>query len=109
MDPAGPFYEGSDERVRLNPSDAKFVDVIHSNGKPITSAGAGMFASCGHVDFYPNGGKSQPGCPDFYSNVWKTILRLDFSGKIYGCTTSSIIARYHMLYSVPLSKYVYGL
>ncbi|XP_067950527.1 inactive pancreatic lipase-related protein 1-like [Watersipora subatra] len=61
LDPAGPFYEGKDDRVRLNPRNAKFVDVTHSNGKPLTSGGAGLFAPSGHVDFYPNGGQSQPG------------------------------------------------
>lgn len=36
---------------------AKFVDVIHTNGGQ-----KGTFDPCGHVDFYPNGGKTQPGC-----------------------------------------------
>lgn len=30
LDPAGPYFENTDTRVRLDPSDAKFVDVIHS-------------------------------------------------------------------------------
>ncbi len=49
--------------MRIDPSDAKFVDVIHSNGDDIFSGGFGMRLSCGHVDFYPNGGQQQPGCP----------------------------------------------
>lgn len=80
MDPAGPFFEGYDNRVRLNPTDAKFVDVIHSNAKPMTQGGAGMYAACGHVDFYPNGGREQPGCPNQISGVFKKILSLDFGG-----------------------------
>ena len=32
LDPASPLFEGYSVRARLDPSDAKFVDVIHSNG-----------------------------------------------------------------------------
>jgi len=40
-----------------------FVDVIHSDVRngPIDSS-LGLQRPCGHVDFYPNGGKHQPGC-----------------------------------------------
>lgn len=54
--------------VRLDPSDAEFVDVIHTDGKnPFLFDGTiipgyGMTQPCGHVDFYPNNGKDQPGC-----------------------------------------------
>ena len=81
MDPAGPFYEGGDKRVRLNPTNAKFVDITHSNAKPLTSGGAGMFAASGHVDFYPNGGKTQPGCPDLFSGLLGDIFGLNWKGK----------------------------
>lgn len=39
MDPAGPLFERYAEQVRLDPSDAKFVDVIHSDALPIEDAG----------------------------------------------------------------------
>ena len=43
--------------VRLDKSDADFVDVIH------TDMGAlGTTDKSGHLDFYPNGGIKQPGC-----------------------------------------------
>lgn len=65
-DPAYPGF-GSIDKIdeRLDPSDADFVDVIH------TCAGKlGHKKNLGHVDFYPNGGKStQPGC-DFTSDFF---------------------------------------
>lgn len=62
MDPARPDFEApllKDLRDRLDSTDAKFVDVIH------TCAGTvGFTRPIGHVDFYPNGGSfRQPGCP----------------------------------------------
>lgn len=57
LDPAMPFFMTSNIDHKLDPSDAKFVDVLHTNafvqGKP---------DRCGHVDFYMNGGINQPGC-----------------------------------------------
>jgi len=32
LDPAGPEFNLADHRARLDSTDAKFVDVIHSNG-----------------------------------------------------------------------------
>ena len=39
LDPAEPFFEGTETIVRLDPSDADFVDVIHTDGKPILAGG----------------------------------------------------------------------
>jgi hypothetical protein len=63
LDPAGPFFEKKDIKVRLDRTDAKFVDVIHTNADVGLGLGFGLAESSGHVDFYPNGGQSQPGCP----------------------------------------------
>lgn len=41
LDPAGICFEGFPDMVRLDPSDAQFVDVIHSN--------AGKFPSIGNT------------------------------------------------------------
>ena len=47
----------------MDPTDAKFVDVIHSNAQKLPlEIGFGIMQPVGHVDFYPNGGKNQPGC-----------------------------------------------
>uniref|UniRef100_A0A8C6S2Q8 Lipase member H n=1 Tax=Nannospalax galili TaxID=1026970 RepID=A0A8C6S2Q8_NANGA len=58
LDPAGPKFSGKPANSRLDYTDAKFVDVIHSDAK-----GLGIYQPLGHIDFYPNGGKHQPGCP----------------------------------------------
>ncbi|KAJ8968067.1 hypothetical protein NQ314_002506 [Rhamnusium bicolor] len=57
LDPALPFFATFKNDWKLDPSDAKFVDVIH------TSAGTfGKLEATGHVDFYVNGGSLQPFC-----------------------------------------------
>ncbi|XP_033111044.1 inactive pancreatic lipase-related protein 1-like [Anneissia japonica] len=62
MDPAGPYFEDTDIIVRLDPSDATFVDAIHTDTDPIYNIGYGIFMQVGHMDFYVNGGTDQPGC-----------------------------------------------
>ncbi|XP_036204395.1 lipase member I [Myotis myotis] len=58
LDPAGPQFYGKPSNDRLHYTDAKFVDVIHSD-----TDGLGILEPVGHIDFYPNGGEKQPGCP----------------------------------------------
>lgn len=67
LDPAGPQFTGTPAEKRLDPSDAQFVDVLHTDIDSL-----GFRAPVGHIDFYANGGTDQPGCP-------KTI----FSGGAY--------------------------
>jgi len=65
MDPAQPSFEKHGTAVRLDKSDAIFVDVIHTDGNSsdITKPGFGLMQESGHVDFYVNGGAGpQPGC-----------------------------------------------
>ncbi|XP_046638843.1 pancreatic lipase-related protein 2-like [Daphnia pulicaria] len=62
MDPADPYFENTEPLIRLDPTDALFVDVIHTDAGPILSGGLGMMQPIGHIDFYPNGGVRQPGC-----------------------------------------------
>ncbi|KAH8412678.1 hypothetical protein KR009_004492, partial [Drosophila setifemur] len=57
LDPAKPLFILADDSRRLDPGDADFVDVIHTD-----VLSRGMLRSMGHVDFYPNFGALQPGC-----------------------------------------------
>lgn len=81
LDPASPLFEGYDAYHRLDPSDAQFVDVIHSNGDGVLRGGLGSLQPMGHVDFYPNGGRVQVGCnsvivsalSDIIYGKWQTL------------------------------------
>ncbi|XP_050313147.1 phospholipase A1-like [Anthonomus grandis grandis] len=57
LDPAGPGISSSNTDYCVQPSDAGYVQVIHTNGGTL-----GMSDAVGHSDFYPNGGSRQPGC-----------------------------------------------
>ncbi|XP_017026113.1 pancreatic triacylglycerol lipase [Drosophila kikkawai] len=58
LDPAKPMFVLAGNTSRLDPGDAEFVDVIHTN-----VFGRGILSPMGHVDFYPNVGSIlQPGC-----------------------------------------------
>uniref|UniRef100_A0A146LBX8 Pancreatic lipase-related protein 1 n=1 Tax=Lygus hesperus TaxID=30085 RepID=A0A146LBX8_LYGHE len=66
LDPTIIFYMGNNRSHDLDPSDANFVDVIH------TGAGIlGQWGPNGHADFYVNGGTSQPGC--LSTSIVKTL------------------------------------
>ena len=52
---AGPFFANSETIVRLDQTDAKYVDVIHSDIDYFVNGGFGLPQKIGHVDFYPNG------------------------------------------------------
>ena len=53
-----PLFVWASEKDKLDPSDAVYVDVIHTNAMV-----QGKLERCGHADFYMNGGIMQPGCP----------------------------------------------
>lgn len=66
LDPTIFVYAGSNNSRDLDPSDAHFVDILHS------SAGIlGQWHNGGHADFYINGGTSQPGCGS--STIFQTL------------------------------------
>jgi pimeloyl-ACP methyl ester carboxylesterase len=67
LDPASPLFTDNvnyGDQVHLDPNDADFVDVIHSNAASLLFGGVGAREPLGHVDFYPNGGEHQAGCPN---------------------------------------------
>ncbi|KAI5646022.1 lipase domain-containing protein [Phthorimaea operculella] len=58
LDPAGPCFSYAYSELRLDKTDAMYVDVIHSNRLV-----QGVIEPVGHSDFYLNGGgPMQPGC-----------------------------------------------
>ncbi|XP_073210889.1 pancreatic lipase-related protein 3-like [Lepidochelys kempii] len=83
LDPAGPLFEGTPPKVRLDPTDARFVDVIHSNAAQFPTVGAGIVNTSGHLDFYPNGGSIMPGCDDVIipsKKGWSHKISIKLSG-----------------------------
>ncbi|CAL4220072.1 unnamed protein product, partial [Meganyctiphanes norvegica] len=48
--------------VRLDETDAIFVDNYHTDGAKFVLFGYGTPQAMGNIDFYPNGGRNQPGC-----------------------------------------------
>ncbi|XP_017006519.2 inactive pancreatic lipase-related protein 1 [Drosophila takahashii] len=57
LDPAKPLYLVNDTAQKLDPTDAKFVDVVHTDVLML-----GLLEAVGHVDFYLNMGVEQPNC-----------------------------------------------
>ncbi|XP_012259852.2 pancreatic triacylglycerol lipase [Athalia rosae] len=57
LDPARPNFDHVGDDKRVSKSDAAYVEVIHTNAGLL-----GLKEKLGHSDFFPNGGKAQPGC-----------------------------------------------
>ncbi|XP_007518537.1 inactive pancreatic lipase-related protein 1 [Erinaceus europaeus] len=75
LDPVEASFEGTPEEVRLDPSDAELVDVIHTDAAPLVPfMGFGSNQLMGHLDFFPNGGLEMPGCK---KNILSQIVDLD--------------------------------
>uniref|UniRef100_A0A1A9VIC5 Lipase domain-containing protein n=1 Tax=Glossina austeni TaxID=7395 RepID=A0A1A9VIC5_GLOAU len=65
LDPAMPLFITASAAHKLDPSDAAYVDVIHTN-----AIVQGKLERCGHADFYMNGGIMQPGCYNSTMNAF---------------------------------------
>ncbi|XP_062528666.1 pancreatic triacylglycerol lipase isoform X2 [Bombyx mori] len=96
LDPAQPCFNSPNSTDRLDPSDADFVDVIHTNGRLLTKLGLGLPDPIGHADFYPNGGMKQPGCYNNSNSVWSSIFpslqqAICSHGRAYLLFTESLI------------------
>lgn len=73
LDPALPFFATSRKHKKLDATDADFVDVIHTN--------LGIFGkieNSGHIDFYVNGGSTQPMCNSSESKYFFKNIFLNF-------------------------------
>ncbi|XP_026209461.1 inactive pancreatic lipase-related protein 1-like isoform X1 [Anabas testudineus] len=101
LDPTEPYFQDTDASVRLDTSDAAFVDVIHTDGLPFNSKlGLGMSQFVGHIDFFPNGGELMPGCsankgkPSDIDDIWQGTKKFDACNHV----------RAYQFYSESISK-----
>ncbi|XP_035679875.1 pancreatic lipase-related protein 2-like [Branchiostoma floridae] len=69
LDPAAMYFAESPPEARLDPTDAEFVDIIHTDAEMLGGMGPSGMSPVGHVDFYPNGGTNQPGCESFLGDL----------------------------------------
>ncbi|EDW29699.1 GL14903 [Drosophila persimilis] len=72
LDPAAPLFTDTDPIVRLDRTDAHFVDIVHTDANPLMKGGLGINQRLGHVDFFPNGGFDNPGCDKKLQDVMKS-------------------------------------
>ncbi|XP_067140228.1 pancreatic lipase-related protein 2-like [Centruroides vittatus] len=95
LDPAEPYFQYMPPMVRLDETDAEFVDVIHTDSNSILLLGFGMEQPCGHVDFYPNNGRNQPGC-EKRGRLIKLITEgiIEGGGRFVGCNHQRAVEFY---------------
>uniref|UniRef100_A0A8C6DXA4 Triacylglycerol lipase n=1 Tax=Moschus moschiferus TaxID=68415 RepID=A0A8C6DXA4_MOSMO len=75
LDPVQANFEGTPEEVRHDPSDAGFVDVIHTDvAALIPFTDFGVKQQVGHLDFFPNGREEMS---RFRKNALFQIVDLD--------------------------------
>ncbi|XP_059168815.1 inactive pancreatic lipase-related protein 1-like [Physella acuta] len=86
LDPAGPEFDGTPAEVRLDPTDAMFVDVIHSDMGSLINFHFGITQNVGRVDFYPNLGHNQPGCSQSTINSVEQWGLISGSNELMTCS-----------------------
>ncbi|XP_023937353.2 pancreatic triacylglycerol lipase-like [Bicyclus anynana] len=89
LDPAGPLWYGNSNRLKS--SDAVYVEAIHTDGSAV---GLGIGAASADVDFFPNGGSSQPGCFDHFCNhnrAWQFFAATVTHNHLVGQLCSSML------------------
>ncbi|XP_011684982.1 PREDICTED: pancreatic lipase-related protein 2-like [Wasmannia auropunctata] len=89
LDPASPFFRHHlfrEKSRKLDATDARLVDVIHTDGSQDFMDGFGLLKPIGHIDFFPNGGREQPGCTDIKNSVVVSHLKEDVLDKNIACS-----------------------
>ncbi|XP_054710964.1 pancreatic lipase-related protein 2-like [Uloborus diversus] len=84
LDPAGPFFRHVPEKVRLDPNDAVFVDVIHTDPGTSILQGFGTPEDAGDLDFFPGGG-DPPGCEQTFSRSIVEDLPTEAISNLLSC------------------------
>ncbi|KAK2540964.1 Pla1a, partial [Columba guinea] len=117
LDPAGPKFTRASPEERLDPGDALFVEAIHTDAD--SKLASIIFGPCfyfgiripvGHIDYFVNGGKDQPGCPRFISaglleQAGLNMRRLPKEVKVYLKTSPSApFCVHHSLVEFHLQK-----
>lgn len=87
LDPAGPLFYEKDADHRIDKSDAAYVDIIHANSGSLLEGCIALLKPVGHTDFYPNGGKHQPGCEDKNGSIVEDWIDL-----FEGCSHARVTA-----------------
>ena len=91
-DPAGPIFENHLEENSLDKSDAQFVEVLHTDAGEL-----GMIRPIGHLDIDLNGGKTQPYCPGWVTEIGCShIFPVFFLHKIWQRAGNDDICRANM-------------
>ncbi|XP_023240645.1 pancreatic lipase-related protein 2-like [Centruroides sculpturatus] len=103
LDPCRLDFDHSHPVVRLDPTDALFVDVIHTDSSVTSWTKRGITHDVGHLDFYPNGGKNHPRCKGKLKKRRKRWV--DF-GEILYC--SHVSAYHYFVASINSKCALYG-
>lgn len=93
LDPSYKYFCNMDAKVRLDPSDATFVDIIHTELNRHDS-GHGGCHNLGHVDFFPNGGGEHPGCHSLWGSAASTHRYFNGYRGVSTCKHQRAVALY---------------